>query len=629
MDLRKVYDAFGPVPSGVAPSTSVRRWDHAALAALLTFVAVYAGVLALGWLVPNPSGSLIRFPDAFVGGLAMAGHWAMGTLALEESNQAFVDLVSLHHPGPTWVRVGAALGLGVLAAFWAGARAARPLAGVWHVAGPEVLEGEAALAEARHRSMTAKEAEADPFAMALHPDLKLSKKHWSRHVLIYGSVGSGKSVILKFLLAQLVRNRRAKLFCYDVKGDFTSLFKRPIVVSPFDARSHVWDVAADVRTPSQAAAFAASLIPEGEGNARFWSIASQDLLIGCVRELQQTKPGAWTWSDLAQGLRRSPDGLLAAMTTFHPRAAPLLADAESATTASLLASLSGFTRLIDDLALAWPTVGERRFAMTEWLRDDGPGRKQVIVQSGPDPTLTKAYIAAMINVAVPHLISPTLPDDEEGRGLYFVFDELTSAGRLNIDPLLALGRSKGVVAIMAVQDLAQVEQVYGEKTAQAFASLVGTHVVCQVQMGSTRDRLAQLLGKRKVAWRAHAGDGQVHEESRALVSPAELTDRLGFRRGKRFGPQGWGIRALVQMGGDVLLLDWPGQRHRTKRVGQVPATWVSEPAKGATHATPVAPKEKRDTADATWRDERVTVADLQAAVPMTEDEIDALFQRRP
>ncbi|WP_434127409.1 type IV secretion system DNA-binding domain-containing protein, partial [Enterococcus faecium] len=90
-----------------------------------------------------------------------------------------------------------------------------------------------------------------------------------------------------------------------------------------------------------------------------------------------------------------------------------------------------FTRLIDDLATAWPKVGKRRFSMTEWIRDAYTGRKQVIVQSGPDPTLTKAYIAAMINVAVPDLIGPGLPDNEGGRGLYFVFDELTSAGRLN------------------------------------------------------------------------------------------------------------------------------------------------------------------------------------------------------
>lgn len=72
----------------------------------------------------------------------------------------------------------------------------------------------------------------------------------------------------------------------------------------FDARSYVWDVASDVRTPTQAAAFAASLIPEGEGSSKFWTMAAQDLFIGCVRELQNTQSGTWGFPELAQLLRR-------------------------------------------------------------------------------------------------------------------------------------------------------------------------------------------------------------------------------------------------------------------------------------------------------------------------------------
>src|SRR2546427_6501089 len=71
---------------------------------------------------------------------------------------------------------------------------------------------------------------------------------------------------------------------------------------------------------------------------------------------------------------------------------------------------------------------------------------------------------------------------------------------------------------------------------------------------------------------------QVHEESRALVSSGELTDRLGFRKGKRYGPETWGIEAIVQMGGDVLLLTWPGKSHPTVREGQVAAAWTTKPA---------------------------------------------------
>ncbi|TDK28537.1 DUF853 family protein [Luteimonas aestuarii] len=624
MSKPKPYDALGEVPGNVAPSQPVRYWHRALLGGGFVFGVVYVSAMGVAWLVPNPDGQLIRFTDALKGGLVTAYHFLTATISLRQEARQFIELVSFHHPLATWTRIGVSLGLAGYLAVRVFLKEAKPASNTWHLAGPRLLEGEEAIAEARHRSLTPKEAEADPYALSLHPDLVLSKKQWARHVLITGSVGSGKSVILKHVLEQLVRKRDAKLFLYDIKGDFTSIFRRPIIVSPFDSltRSYVWDVAADVRTPTQAAAFAASLIPEGEGNSKFWHLAAQELLIGCLRELQNTVPEQWSWTDLARLVRRPAQAMCDGLRPHYPRGAALVVNPESQTTTSVLSTLGGFTRLLDDLATAWPTVGKRRFSVTRWLRDDYTGRKQVIVQSGPDPTLTKAYIAAMINVAVPDLISPALPDNESGRGLYFVFDELTSAGKLNIDPLLALGRSKGVVAVMAVQDHAQIELVYGEKTAQAFSSLVGTHVVCQVQMGATRDKLAGQLGKHKVAWRSHEDKAQVHEESRALISSGELTDRLGFRKGKRYGPEKWGIEAIVQMGGDVLLLAWPGKNYPEVREGQIPAEWTTKPA-GPVDAVDAA----QVAAVSPALDDPAAIAEVQRTLAMTPEEIDALFSR--
>jgi len=614
----RTYDALGEVPGHVAPSQPVRYWHRAAIAFLVVFTVLYPLLLGLAWALPGHE-YLMGYTRALKGGLAAAAHWCTLGLTFRVPAQQFLDYASANAPWSTALRVGGAFIASLILAGKAFAKVARPYSNTWHVAGPRLLEGGEAVVEARRRSLLPKEAQADPFAMSLHPELVLPKKAWARHVLINGSVGSGKSVILKHILAQLEANKRAKLFCYDIKGDFTSILRRPIIVSPFDRRSYVWDVAADVRTPTQAAAFAASIIPEGDGSSKFWTMAAQDLFIGALRELQNTKGTAWNWADLARILRRSAEDMAQGLRIHYPRAAALVANPESQTTGSVLSTLAGFTRLIDDLATAWPKVGKHRFAITEWIRDGYTGRKQVIVQSGPDPTLTKAYISAMINVAIPDLISPALPDNETGRGIYFVFDELTSAGRLNIDPLLALGRSKGVVAIMAVQDHSQIELVYGDKTAQAFASLVGTHVVCQVQMGATREKIANQLGKRKIAWRNHGDKAQLHEEARALVSPGEITDRLGFRKGREFGTEKWGIRALVQMGGDVLLLDWPGKTYPSVREGQVAAAWTTQPAGPVEHEAEVPPK-GASTQGATHG-----VSSECQPKGLTEEEIDALF----
>jgi hypothetical protein len=574
--MKDIYDAFGSVPSHIAPSVLVRRWDQGLIFGALAFVATYVISVFLSLLIPGPpQGS---FALNLWGGWTSALHHL--TLGMTFKPQAEAFAATVVHPWHTYPRVYGSFGLATLAALVAARAGLRPRSNTWHLNGPRLLEGPEALRECRKRSLTRAKQAADSGNLALHPELVLPKRHWSRSTFCYGSVGSGKTVILLPIIRQII-DRDEKLFLYDVKGEFTAKFRRPIIVSPFDARSYVWDVGQDVRTPTQAAAFAASLIPEDSGNGKFWILAAQQLLTGALRALQNENGSNWGWSELAKKVSQSAPDMIPMILAHYPKAAPLIANAESQSTASVLATLAGFTRVIDDLALAWPKVGKRSFSITAWCKDDYTGRKQVIVQSGPDAQLTKAYISAMINVAVPMIISPALKDNESGRFLGFIFDELTSAGKINLPPLIDKGRSKGVVVVACVQDLAQVRQVYGDLEAEAMSGMVGTHIICQVQLGKTRDQLAQMLGKHRVAWRTHEAGASVHEESRALVSPAELTDELGLRQGRNCGPHGWGIKALVQMGGDLLQLTFPGVVLPDVREGQVAARWTTQPAGGA------------------------------------------------
>jgi len=399
-------------------------------------------------------------------------------------------------------------------------------------------------------------------------------------------VGSGKTQILLPIIEQIIRADH-KLFLYDTKGDFTSYFRKPIIVCPFDERSYYWDIAADCRYPLQAAMLAEILIPGSadQRNGDFWTTGARQLLVGAIRSLQAEKPLQWTFADLAERKNRNAEDMLPTIQEHFATAASLVENTESQTTASLLATLVAQTKLIDDLAMAWPVRKEnRRFAITEWAQDGYKGRKQVIVQSGPEEGMTKAYISALVNLAVPEIISPKLPDAEKDRFTGFVFDELASAGKINIGPLIDKGRSKGVVFIGAFQDISQVKATYGEDFQKALTSMVGTHVICQLQMGETREKASQQLGKHRVAYRTHDDNAAVHEESRALISPGELTDRLGPRQGKQYGPHNFGVRAIVQMGGDPLLLDFPGVVMKTKRPGQVPARWMTQPHQRNTSA---------------------------------------------
>jgi len=543
-----VHDCFGPPPATLPPSASVRRWDEALW--LGGFVGIAAYSLS-AWALARPL-PLFGASPASLGSL----------LAAPLQGRALLDA-----PLPLPARVGVMLGCAALLGGWAFASALKPQVRLKHLSGPRLLEGKDAEEEARYQARKERGGAKAGF-LRLHPALDLPKSRWTRHLLVYGSVGSGKTVILTPILQQAMA-QKLKCFIYDVKGDFSARFPRASLVSPWHADSRVWDIAADVRTPSQAATFAQAFIPEGEGSNRYFSLAAQQLLVGALRALQNERGRSWGWSDLSLRLSADRAAFAELLAEHYPKAAPLLGADDSTATASVLATLAAHTKAIDDLAMAWGNNEEKRktVSLRHWVRDDFKGRRQIIVQAGPDAALTSAYIGAMVRLLESFIIAPTLPDDEQNRTLLFLLDELPSL-RVDVSALVDKGRSKGVIMIMGLQSLAQMRDAIGPNRAQALSSMVGTHVVCRMQMGEDRDQVAGLFGRERVALTAvsqgsggggPSGSVAVHEETRAVVDPSVLSSDIGVVKKKwRDWPHGYGIRALVSLGGDALMLDFPG-----------------------------------------------------------------------
>jgi hypothetical protein len=557
-----VHDCFGPPPATLPPSVPVRRWDEACWLGGFVGAAIYT---AVGFALARSVPFLGACPVSTFGLFSAALHW-----------RAVLDA-----PLPLSARVGLMVGGALAIGGWAFVAALKPQVRLRHVSGPRLLEGKEADLLAR-REAAKERGKSKTGYMRLHPALDLPKARFTRHMLFLGSVGSGKTVILTPLVEQAMA-QNLKCFIFDVKGDFTARFPRAALVSPWHADSRVWDIGADVRTPSQASTLAQAFIPEADGANRYFSIAAQQLFIGAVRALQNERGRSWGWQDLADRLAADRVAFAATLAEHYPKASPLIAS-EGSATASVIATLSAFTKPIDDLAMAWGNNEERRksVSLRHWLRDDFKGRKQIIVQAGPDAVLTSAYIGAMVRLLETYIISPELPDDESGRSLLFFLDELPSL-RVDISALIDKGRSKGVCVIAGLQSLALLRDAIGPNKAQALSSMVGTHIVCRMQMGEDREQVAALFGRERLALTAvsqgSSGGGAlasvaVHEETRAVVDPSLLSSALGVQTAKRKDwPQGYAIRALVSLGGDALMLDFPGIE-RAPVVPFKPAAWT-------------------------------------------------------
>jgi len=437
-----------------------------------------------------------------------------------------------------------------------------------HIRGRRYIEGKAALSA--FTAASRREVEDEGEGIRLHPSLPpISIKREARHFLVFGGVGSGKTqTILPMMLA--AQRRGDALFVYDNKGDFTAklpdmpgVFKdkagkvvrrtiHPVILAPWDARSVVWDIAADVNDKAAAREFAAAIVPESKSSP-MWSSAARQVLTGCLVELQQSKPGAWGFRDLATlCFRGSVEEYQETMKQYFPEGL-MAVSASNVTSLGILINMQAFLSPVADLADAWPEpTSDRRFSLRDWLKRERPIRRVVIVLgNGRFEQLAQSFAKSLFTLAAQTITDPASVGESRSRRrrLWVFLDEFPQMGEMSrVAPMLEVGRSKGVRVVLGVQDVAQLKHIYGNERASAWQSLVANQIVCQLQPGATSKFVAEeIIGDReieRIAVSSSTGGGtaagifspggtqtsNIVRESRPVVLPSELQSKLGPRK---------------------------------------------------------------------------------------------------
>ena len=644
----KPYNAFGRVPPSVPASQPVRQWDTALMVAVVVFSVVYGVLLTcLHMVLGEDSLSLTLAAGSNV------PMWVL-TLGAGDYGTTVREYVStLSSPVLYGTGLFIAYGASVLASLYMGYLAARPRTNQYHIRGLELRRGELAK-EAARRITQSENALESPFSVALGEDLVLGKKTLSRHVLVSGSVGSGKTVILHQFISAFVHHPTAKALIYDVKGEFTACYPSCAIVGVEDERGRSIPLGKMIRTKKHAAIFMQSIIPDTEGSSanKFFDSTARLVGVGAIMTLVNTTGESWGASELAEMMNKQAPELAALFSEHYAKAAQALGDPNAKTATDVMATVASYTRIFDELDLAWgpykydkklqikrdkngEPIRRKEWNPMEWIRDEYTDKRCIILQGGGDWQITKGYISAIINLITPEIVSPALDDNEEGRCLAFVLDEMPTIGRISDFELLAVaGRSKGVAMVMCWQDISQMRSLYSAEMTTTIESTVYTKIVCQQQMGETRDHIAKAFSTKIIASIAHT-DGRVHEEGKAVVYPDELTTELGFRKGKEHGPEGWGISFLASIGGyDPMILTCPGQTRKKLRPGRVAGAWtqadfVSVAQVRVQGVMEQNTKEEQDrAATKVWtKDKPLYQHTARKMLGLNEDETEALIER--
>lgn len=338
-------------------------------------------------------------------------------------------------------------------------------------------------------------------------NIPVGEQMLSRHMLLLGGIGTGKSNAFNFL----IRNVRANLtdrdvvVIFDTKGDFYHEFYRPgdVVISN-DARADggsgpdYWnlfgEVTIDDRVEENILEIAKSFFAEKLEHTTqpFFPNAAKDLFSALLLHMVRSEQ----FRDFRnnQALRSTFDTFsVPAMKTILQSHRDLKAmtsyieDEKSGQTLGVVAELQQMVREI--------FVGNFRkkgtLSMRQLIRNKGGRVIFVEYDLGIGGMLTPVY-RLLIDLAIKEALCRT---SNEGN-VYFFIDEFRLLPHLeHIDDGVNFGRSLGAKFFVGIQNIDQIAAAYGENMARSILSGFGTTLAFRVNDPNSREYVKSLFGR--------------------------------------------------------------------------------------------------------------------------------------
>lgn len=442
-----------------------------------------------------------------------------------------------------------------------------------HVSGPKIYWHSIAIKHAK-KQLKLERREHPQLGLKMHPNITLPRIRESGNVFVVGAQGTGKTLFITPLMQRVI-NRGERVFIYDEKREFTTLFynsKTCTLIAPWDKRGKAWNISADASNATCAQLIAERLIPESDDP--LWSNGARMILSGMIVILNRTKQH-WGWSELADTLSLDEAMLNNLLTQHYPRAARFITK-NSKTTQSFFAQLLGSLGWVYTLANAWPCAYQNGFSITQWAQQPNTDKPVILVQADKRFKDIGAPIAnALIALMTSNILAQT---NTTKRELWLFLDELANLPRNDsLMEWMSLGRSKGCRLVAGAQSISQVQQIYTERGADSLLNMFTLFASMRVgAAGETATYTAKAFGERVVERPTSSAGPQGtavtnwHHETQALVTPSDLVQ---LPQAGRRGAEGY---LLIPGWQAVYRLRWPVPKLSARASEHCPATWLTQ-----------------------------------------------------
>ena len=348
-------------------------------------------------------------------------------------------------------------------------------------------------------------------------DVPLLKNRETEHMMIVGTTGTGKSNSLHHLLGQ-IRARGDRAVIIDTTGSLVSRFyeeDRDKLLNPLDKRSLNWDLWSECKEPYHYTELAQSLIPES-GSDPIWWTSARRLFVTTAQKLQIKNQRS-----IKKLLKLSLIDPLSKVSSFYEgtQVSSFMNSAADKTALSVRSTLGMYTE-----AFAYLESDQQHpFSIRSWVRNElkrdesrreentnnnnhhhlhhhqnhpNSGNWLFLSSTTEQRELLAPLLSTWLSIAYKALMGL---EESYTRRLWFIVDELPSLNVLpNLPKALAEIRKYGGCFVIGLQNLPQLEEMYGMNLTRSMAGLCGTKVVFRTSDAPTAKKLSEFFGEQEV-----------------------------------------------------------------------------------------------------------------------------------
>lgn len=366
-------------------------------------------------------------------------------------------------------------------------------------------------------------------------DMPLVRDMETRHFLVTGSTGSGKTNLIDNMLPQIEKLGEPAIVI-DNTGEMIAKYynseRGDIIFNPFDQRGKAWDFWSDCSNPEELERFSKILFSFNRKRSSttsdpFWEQSAEVVFNSCVEYLVNNDNKSMS------ALKRMVLGATVESLKHKlngTRADRYLSDDGKGVASSVLSMLATSAKPIDYLS---DMEESGKFSLKEHFQNIKQGANAWLFLSTKPSSrqLTQSIIACLTELSLNQLMDIGI---DNTRRVWFIIDELASLGKLPALPtLMSEGRKYGSCIICGMQSLNQLYSIYGQYEGSSIFGQFGTSFFFRNTESIVAKQVSDISGietitrqQKNTSFGANEfRDGisySEHQQKKPLIEPSDL-----------------------------------------------------------------------------------------------------------